>query len=249
MKPDPKPLCARLSIRSYGPKPRAHTHDFCQVVIPLHGVIELLLGQPDIHEGQRAERLGPGKGALIQSGVMHRFLADAKACFIVADLDSLPLELESRSDPFIDISDSFLSYCLFIEQQLNSELNQTLEQSIGLLFVQLLAQQSSSSKRDSRIQKVLEYLTQDLSHTPELNQLASIACLSVSQYKNLFRQVTGLSTGQYLLKLRMEKARALLAHTDYPVGIIANKIGYQDASAFSRRFADFFDQSPRDYRR
>ena len=111
-----------------------------------------------------------------------------------------------------------------------------------------LAQQQSSDKQDARIARVIEYLQQDLSLTPDLKTLAEIACLSLSQYKNLFRQSSGLSTGQYLLQLRMEKAKALLAHTDVPIAVIAQQVGYQNASAFSRRFADYYGQSPKDFR-
>ncbi|WED28381.1 helix-turn-helix transcriptional regulator [Vibrio sp. DW001] len=55
----------------------------------------------------------------------------------------------------------------------------------------------------------------------------------------------GENITQYLLALRMDKARALLTHTDYPVSIIANMVGYQDTAAFSHRFSAYFGHSPR----
>ncbi|MNE96080.1 HTH-type transcriptional activator RhaS [compost metagenome] len=64
----------------------------------------------------------------------------------------------------------------------------------------------------------------------------------------LFKKETGKTTGEYLLTLRMSKARALLVHTDYPVSLIASQVGYQDLSAFSRRFASHFGYPPRKLR-
>lgn len=238
----------RLSIRSYSQIIRAHQHSYYQIVIPLHGAIQIELstseGKPLL-----SERIGPDKGVVIEKQLIHRFAADEKARFMVADLEYLPEAIGQWQQPLFQLSASLRSYCQFIELQLNSALDPELEQNMGRLFVQLLIQQECSDRPDERIARVMEYLQQDLSNTPDLNTLAQLACLSLSQYKNLFRQVSGLSTGQYLLQLRMEKAKALLAHTDVPIVVIAQQVGYQNASAFSRRFADFYGQSPKDFRR
>jgi len=54
-----------------------------------------------------------------------------------------------------------------------------------------------------------------------------------------------MTTHKYITELRMEKASALLAHTDLPIRIVAEQVGYQDLSAFSRRFSSYFGQSPK----
>ncbi|AHE49270.1 arabinose operon regulatory protein [Aeromonas hydrophila 4AK4] len=75
-----------------------------------------------------------------------------------------------------------------------------------------------------------------------------MACLSISQFKALFKKETGQTPGQYLLHLRMEKARALLVNTDYPINVIAGDVGYQDSSAFSSRFSQYYGYPPRKLR-
>lgn len=280
MESDLNQAISRLSVRSYSLKTRMHDHHYCQVVLPLHGVIEIGLSPPKIplhkngysataagkstdpkaetqnptqkeSQASRHEinaRIGPGQGVLILSYQPHRFCADEKARFLVADLPELPSPLLQLSEPFISVSDSLLSFCQFAEIQLNTEHAPELESEMFTLFMQLLEKQQSINLYDARIQKVTEFLARDLSLTPPLSELAAIACLSLSQYKHLFRQVTGLSTVQYLTKLRMEKARALLVHSDYPVSLIAHQTGYQDASAFSRRFREYFGEAPRAFR-
>jgi len=49
---------------------------------------------------------------------------------------------------------------------------------------------------------------------------------------------------KYVTKLRMEKAQALLTHTDYPLPFIGEKVGYKEPSAFSRKFSQYFGLSP-----
>lgn len=111
-----------------------------------------------------------------------------------------------------------------------------------------MSEQTFLPTMDSRIARVVEYLEKDLSASPSLTEMASVACLSLSQLKVLFKKETGKTTGQQLLTLRMEKARALLIHTDYPVNLIASPVGYQDLSAFSHRFASYFGYPPRKLR-
>jgi len=234
-------MSARLSIRSYTRTMHAHAHDHYQLVLPLQGSIE-------ITTAGASDRVGPGRCVIVTAGTEHSFAADERARFLVADLDELPENMTTLNTPFTNISSPLLAFCQFVEYQLQHIHNPDLNREIGELFVSLLAEEPFQAQYDPRISRVLEHLQQDLAHTPSVPELAAIACLSLSQYKTLFKQQTGLSTSQFLLKLRMDKARALLAHTDYPVSIVAEQVGYTDLSAFSRRFSEHFGQSPRQFR-
>ena len=52
----------------------------------------------------------------------------------------------------------------------------------------------------------------------------------------------------YLARRRAEIAAGLLVGSQLPVGTIGAKVGWFDASHFSRRFRDHFGLSPVDYR-
>jgi len=232
---------ARLSIRSYTRTLRAHSHEYYQLVLPLHGTIALTTNN-------QSDRVGPGRCVVIQHHTEHHFAADEAARFLVADLDALPDNMQGLATPFCTISPALLAFCHYVEHQLQQPHDAALNAEISALFVSLLRQEIFDTRFDPRISRVLEHLQQDLSQTPTLPQLAELACLSLSHFKSLFRQQTGTSPQQYLSNLRMEKARALLTHTDTPVTIIAQQLGYQDLSAFSRRFRQHFGQSPRHFR-
>ena len=226
-----------LTIRAYEPTPRSHSHRFHQVVVPLRGAIEMRL---DDFQGS----IAVGHCVIVRKGVAHAFRAKRQARFLVADLLELPVAASALDCPFATISSAFKSFCLFAEQQLSSQRDADLETSMVTLFRQLLSQQDFLPALDRRISRALEHIESDLAQQHSLERLAGVAALSVSRFKVLFARHTGMTLGRYLLTQRMEKARALLANTDTPINLIAERSGYSDPSAFSRRFKQYHGVAP-----
>lgn len=236
----------KISIRSYTRNPRSHHHHYAQVVVPLQG--KIILGLFDLADTDTPffeAELGVRQAVLIQKGLTHRFSSHENARFLVADLPELPKPLSDDTYPLLSVNEHFFEFCLFVENQLNSQFDPIIEASMAAIFTRLLAQQTAYNLTDKRIERALEALEADLSHTPDLKELAAVACLSLSQFKQRFREVTGVAPLQHLLQLRMKKARALLSHSDTPIALIAQQVGYNDASAFSRRFLSYWGQSPK----
>ena len=69
-----------------------------------------------------------------------------------------------------------------------------------------------------------------------------------SYLSSTFKRLTGYSPTDYLIMVRMEKAKSLLTKTNYSIGQIAAEVGYTDQLAFSRMFKRRFGESPRKYR-
>ena len=231
-----------LSIRAYEPAVQTHSHHFHQIVVPLRGSIEISLNE---FNGS----IAVGHCVIIQKNVDHSFKANRQARFLVADLYELPDSAKSLETPFATVSNAFKSFCLFADIQLSSQTNVVLEDSMVAVFKQLLSLQDFLPNIDRRISRALEHIENDLSKNHTLNSLASISSLSVSQFKLLFVKHTGKTLSQYLLTLRMEKARALLANTDMPINIISEHTGYTDQSAFTRRFQSYHGISPSEYKK
>jgi len=59
----------------------------------------------------------------------------------------------------------------------------------------------------------------------------------------------GMPPMQYLLEWRMAIAKDLLLHERPPLADVAEKVGYQSASAFSTAFTRTTGTAPRDYGR
>ena len=230
----------QLSIRSYTRQVRSHYHEYHQLVLPLQGSIEIQVG----------EYFGSvclGDCVIIPALERHSFQSHEDARFMVADLRALPGNLLSAKQAKFSISPPLMAFIQFAEQQLEFEQDTGLESQMFQLFWQLLSQQVCSSQIDERIAKVVAVLQQDIARQPSLSELANIACLSLTQYKKLFKQGLGMTTQAYLTELRMQKAKALLTHTDLPITLVAERVGYHNVSAFSRRFSLHFGRSPRHF--
>lgn len=63
-----------------------------------------------------------------------------------------------------------------------------------------------------------------------------------------FKELTGMSPSEYLLLLRMEKAKALLSETSLSIKDVGLAVGYYDASGFIRRFKRYVSLTPSQYR-
>ena len=66
--------------------------------------------------------------------------------------------------------------------------------------------------------------------------------------RNLFSQHLGMSTMDYIMKVRMDRAKDLLSTSDISVTLVANSVGYADVLAFSKAFKRITGCSPSEFR-
>lgn len=78
---------------------------------------------------------------------------------------------------------------------------------------------------------------------------AGICSLSVSRFSHKFKQVTGASPLAFFSRIRCEKAKELLKHTDLNISEISMSVGYDNPLYFSRIFRKFYSLSLSEYRR
>jgi AraC-like DNA-binding protein len=81
-----------------------------------------------------------------------------------------------------------------------------------------------------------EMLRSRLEGNITLGEIAAACSLSVSHFSRGFRRSFGISPHQYLIRLRIERVKTLLANTTKPFAEIAHLCGFCDQSAFARTF-------------
>ena len=86
---------------------------------------------------------------------------------------------------------------------------------------------------------------------PELNStfLADKMSMSISQLSRKINGITGYSTISYVLQLKLNKAKKMLADDSMSVNEVSDACGFYDASYFSRVFKKEFGVSPSNYQR
>lgn len=80
-------------------------------------------------------------------------------------------------------------------------------------------------------------------------ELAAELAMSYSLFRKSFKNITGISPGQFHLQKRLEKARELLSTTLLPVEEIAALLGFESIYYFSRIFRAKAGYSPTAYRK
>lgn len=101
---------------------------------------------------------------------------------------------------------------------------------------------------DDAILKVQHWLQATGGKDMRLAALASHAGLEPRTFMRRFQKATGHTAGEYLQRLRINKARDLLQFTRDPVDVIAWKVHYSDPGSFRKIFARIIGLTPAEYR-
>jgi AraC-like DNA-binding protein len=79
-------------------------------------------------------------------------------------------------------------------------------------------------------------------------EAAAAACMSPFHFHRSFTRTFGETPHQFVTRVRVDRAKALLAGTNLSVLEVCLAVGYQSVGTFSRRFAALVGRSPSDYR-
>ncbi|WP_041053168.1 AraC family transcriptional regulator [Vibrio owensii] len=79
-----------------------------------------------------------------------------------------------------------------------------------------------------------------------LNELASLAAMSRTQFIETFKQAVGETPGDYVQKWRVSVAQSLLLQNK-PLNWVSDEVGYNSYSGFSRAFQNVSGMSPRQW--
>lgn len=98
----------------------------------------------------------------------------------------------------------------------------------------------------ARIAAAIQHIQKHFDKPLNLERLCAVAGLSASQLERSFRSLLRASPRQYQQRVRMERARKLLAEGQ-SVARVAHSCGFSEHSAFSRRFKAIAGVTPMQY--
>jgi AraC family transcriptional regulator len=101
----------------------------------------------------------------------------------------------------------------------------------------------------SHFKQVLAYIDENLHRDLRLEELSALTGLSKFHFARSFRDSSGVTPHQYVLQMRVERAKALLTRPEWSIQQIASATGFADGSQLSKIFRKAMGVSPSQWRR
>lgn len=132
---------------------------------------------------------------------------------------------------------------------------ETLEELRRLLrsaFEQLWHKESGAAEETGLHQRIIEsaidYMKGNFTQNISLQDVADHVAVSKNYFSEMFKRVTGQNFIDYLIHLRLKRARVLLTTTTLKVYEVAEKSGFNDVKYFSKLFRKVLKMSPAEFR-
>ena len=139
----------------------------------------------------------------------------------------------------------------YIEAALNTD-NLSEIRSVNRRMLEDFIQRVHAAKQNSGLSKPIrdccEYIRMHTEEDLSLSALASLFGYSEYYLSRKFRKETGETIGEYIGRIRIERAKLLLETTDTPIGEIAETLRFCSSTHFSTAFRRYTGILPREYR-
>ncbi len=247
-------------------KYKYHCHDFVEISIITEGIADYYI------EGNNYT-LRKGQVLIFNAGTYHKVVTsrDISNTQIHIAINNFKLsEVKENfintkgSGPILTIKehkDEFLSCCReIVNEQEKKEMGYPL--MLKALIMKLLIilcreiegediiisnkYQCSfaSSEKKNMVQSIIEYMEKGYKEDISLDRIAKNMYVSPVYISKIFKEETGDSPINYLIKIRLAKAEELLKESTLSIKAVAQNVGYSDAYHFSKLFKKYYGISP-----
>jgi AraC family transcriptional regulator len=120
----------------------------------------------------------------------------------------------------------------------------------AMLILEAASQAGRSSARTGEeiSQRIITHLEQHHAHPIQISDLTNLSGCSRAKLFTVFKNATGLSPNDWLLRHRIQRASKLLIATDRKLEDIAHTVGIASSPYFCRLFRKYMGKTPGDYR-
>jgi AraC-like DNA-binding protein len=96
--------------------------------------------------------------------------------------------------------------------------------------------EQDAGTEESNVAQVCEFIKENYSRNISLGELSALVYISPYHLSHIFKMRMGLSPIQYLIGIRIEKAKTMLKNTNMPIAEISEAIGYPNTNYFNEIF-------------
>ena len=98
------------------------------------------------------------------------------------------------------------------------------------------------------IQNIMQYLDTHYIEPLQLHELGTRFHISPFYLAHIFKAETGISMMKYVMCRKIGESQNLLMNTSLPIGIISERLGFNDHCHFSTTFKKYIGITPTQYR-
>lgn len=220
-----------------------------------HELVLIIGGHGKVSISGREYKLSAGMLLYFYPDLLHSMAADESYLefygvhfSLPPDMDKLPFpEITYVTAPrlriaFDDLNAAYGQHAYLIEWRYRILLQQ-------IIYTLLVDRQQNSPSDAKRVNRTIDVIRRDIAHRYTIEELCRTAGMKKSLFIRVFKETTGYSPIQYVLKLRIEHAKKLLCDSDAKIEKIAAECGFSDPFYFSRLFKKQCGASPLQFRK
>jgi AraC family transcriptional regulator len=228
-------------------------------------------GEIRLASGFRARDRNKGSVCVIPSGHPFAVSFEVESESLAISLDPtliLRAAAEARPASEIEVKASFspsdpvinsIGMALFAELQSGNGGGQLYADSLAnILALHLVRHYTTEGANSStrflgglsgnKLRRVLEFIEENYAADLSLAELSSVVGMSTFHFAREFKRATGTTPHQYVVKLRVERAKQLLSKSEMPLVDVGFKSGFSHQSHFTRLFRKVTGTTPQSYR-
>ena len=118
-----------------------------------------------------------------------------------------------------------------------------------LLHIIRSGEKSQVRTYSERITGIVHYIEENLFEILDLEELADRCNLSVSRFKHLFKEETGIPPSEFIIRKKVDKAQALIEEQELSIKNIAYDLGFSSPAYFSTVFKQYNGYSPTSHKK
>lgn len=248
------------------PTTHYHCHDFVELSIITSGQVsyiiedtpyllqegDVMIFNPNIYHQELSSV--STYSTQLHIGISHLFIDSSNQANFIKHLNESPILTLTK------YKEEFLSCCKEIEkeQRLHQLGHTFLLKSLVMKLIILLYREMDTETAppaldtltfDSRdkqtiVQAIIDYMSTYYMDDISLDHISKSMYLSPIYISKIFKEETGTSPINYLIQIRLNKAKELLQTQKLPINLVAKSVGYNDAYHFSKLFKKYFGLSP-----
>jgi transcriptional regulator, AraC family len=102
----------------------------------------------------------------------------------------------------------------------------------------------NSTEKSNIVQTIIAYMKENYAEEISLSKMSKSTYLSPVYISKIFKEETGFSPINYLINIRLEKAKEMLEKGRITIKDVAKNVGYEDAYYFSKLFKKYYGYPP-----